>query len=144
MAKENKNMAKENKNSNSSTFSNLAEEAENTIMILQNKEKNKIVKTNQLRKILSLVNTIDAKHGRSQDVEITKEVEDMLVDLKIKIAYQSGREEAVKKFIRTSKLNSKLNKILKSKSSKELKDYIKYTEALVAYHKFYVKEQKNG
>ncbi|MFV0440624.1 MAG: type III-A CRISPR-associated protein Csm2 [Lachnospirales bacterium] len=122
-------------------FANIAEEAEWVIKSLVEKHGKNVVKTNQIRKILTIVNSIDAKHSLTQDAQIDSDVEDMLINLKIKIAYQSGREPAVKSFIKTSKLDSKLDEVLKSKSSKALKEYIKYTEALVAYHKFHVKEK---
>ncbi len=118
---------------------NVAERADRVIQnLIKNEESvNKIVKTNQLRKILTLMNNIDAKLKRDGNEKLTEGLEDMLVDLKIKIAYQSGRERKVKEFIKESKLDKEVDDILKTKDVKKLKKLITYTEALVSYHKFH-------
>lgn len=129
----------ENKNNvKKREYSNIAEEAKDVIERLNKKNNKKDgVSTSQLRKILVLINAIDNKISYISDDKITEELEDMLVNLKIKIAYQSGRENKVKDFVKESKINNRLDNILKNKDKRELKKFTRYVEALVAYHKYY-------
>jgi CRISPR-associated protein Csm2 len=54
--------------------------------------------------------------------------------LKVKMAYETGREEAVKKFLEGTYLMTMLNNI---KTYEQFMLYCRYAESLVAYFKFY-------
>ena len=60
--------------------------------------------------------------------------------LKMKIAYNAGRERIVKDFVEKSCLMQYLDEV--GDSSDKLITFCHYAEALVAYHKFYVGEEK--
>ena len=57
--------------------------------------------------------------------------------LKVKIAYQAGRDKnkIVKNFVEKAKLFERIDKI--GNSFAEYENFARYIEALVAYHKFY-------
>lgn len=110
--------------------------------------------TTQLRKILFLINAMSNKlelylsegTGNEDIKEINDELNSMLINLKVKIAYQIGKEKSEDKkyhrshfenFEKIVNLTGKANKIIESKKISDLKDLINYCEALVAYHKFY-------
>lgn len=110
--------------------------------------------TTQLRKILFLINAMSNKlelylsegTGNEDIKEINDELNSMLINLKVKIAYQIGKEKSEDKkyhrshfenFEKIVSLTGKADKIIESKKISDLKDLINYCEALVAYHKFY-------
>lgn len=124
-------------------FTNFTEEAEWVINQINN-SKNKKVKSSQIRKILALVNQMDFKLSNYHDNKINEEIKNMLLNLKIRIIYQSGRENTVKDFVTKGELLEKIGIILKNESTSELSEYIRYIEALVAYHKFTIKESETN
>lgn len=127
----------------------IVKEAENVILLLSKNKRDEFnLRTNQIRKFLSAVNTVNNKINVYQskifldNPTVTKKditLSDSLVEeikyLKIKIAYQAGREKAVKDFVQKAKLNEKIDAI--GDSLDHYKKFAKYIEALVAYHKFY-------
>lgn len=59
--------------------------------------------------------------------------------LKVRMAYESGRDRDVKAFVETSRLLQALDYV---KSYDQFKLYCRYAESLVAYFKFYGGEDK--
>ena len=54
--------------------------------------------------------------------------------LKVRMAYEAGREQAVKSFLTTTRLMDVLNKVT---SYDQFMLYCRYAESLVAYFKFF-------
>ena len=105
------------------------------------KDKKNFIKTNQLRTLYSLVVPFSDffNYGRDLDVEKAKKE---LKKLKIKIAYQIGRDErgqlGVRSFNESSCILELIDVVINSKSFEEdLELYCNYFESLVAYHKYY-------
>lgn len=96
--------------------------------------------TSKLRNLLDLVNQIYTKVYNSTSPELSEEIRDELEYLKVKFAYEAGREQAVKEFIEKTSVSLLVDRVLKNNTKKFFLDYCKYFEALVAYAKFYKME----
>ena len=126
----------------------IAEQAEKNIQRLSKKEfrgekKVKLSKS-QIRKILSSVIRIENKvTGLTSDAQNSDALPEEIVEeidyLKVRIAYQvgrdSGREKLVKEFVDKTDLLSWISGIQGSK--KRFLQFSRYVEALVAYHRYY-------
>ena len=91
--------------------------------------------TSAIRNILSSTSDM----VRSQGPEA---VRDKLAYLKVKLIYQSGRNAAVKRFVKVSKLIQALDLLeekyyQKSEEKDKIILFCRYMEALVAYFKYY-------
>lgn len=127
----------------------IVKEAEAIILSLEKNRKNEFaLRTNQLRKFLSAVNTVSNKVNvyqaqimsanpsrMSKDLVLSEQLAAEIKYLKVKIAYQAGRERAVRDFVQKAELTKKIDEIGTDLS--KYKEFAKYIEALVAYHKFY-------
>lgn len=98
--------------------------------------------TSKLRNLLELVNQLYTKVYNSSEDELSEEICDELEYMKVKFAYEAGREPAVRKFIEETLVSVLLDRVIKHKTKKFFLDYCKYFEALVAYAKFYKMEDK--
>lgn len=119
----------------------IAKEAEQAILALKKQNNGKIyLKTNQIRKFLTAVNAITNKVNvyKAKHLDAT-ELPDELVGeiqfLKVKAAYQAGRERSVKDFMKQSHMKRHIEAVGTSIAKYEA--FAHYVEALVAYHKFY-------
>ena len=90
--------------------------------------KNKNVTTSQIRNFLDEVNRIEAENRRRRDSFDGSDV----VFLDIQLAYAAGREDRLKDFAR---LFSAAIKQVRSK--KDFDTFVKFTQAVVAYHRFH-------
>lgn len=119
----------------------IAKEAEQAILALKKQNNGKIyLKTNQIRKFLTAVNAITnkvnvykAKHLDA--TELPDELAGEIQLLKVKVAYQAGRERSVKDFMKQSNMKQHIEAVGTSIAKYEA--FAHYVEALVAYHKFY-------
>lgn len=119
----------------------IAKEAEQAILALKKQNNGKIyLKTNQIRKFLTAVNAITnkvnvykAKHLDA--TELPDELAGEIQFLKVKVAYQAGRERSVKDFMKQSNMKQYIEAVGTSIAKYEA--FAHYVEALVAYHKFY-------
>lgn len=127
---------------------NFADRARNVIGALAKKDKktNERIKlpdgkykfdltTSKIRNLLSMTNALynQALHVRGDALD-----EDIMHDiqyLKMRFAYESGREPAVKELVNKAGIMKCLNEIGNSKD--ELLLFCNYMESLVAYHKYY-------
>ena len=96
-----------------------------------------ILTTSAIRSILSSTSEI-YDMVKSQGPEA---VRDKLAYLKVKLIYQSGRNAAVKRFVKVSKLIQALDRLERYYQKPDEKAMIilfcRYMEALVAYFKYY-------
>lgn len=121
--------------------------AENVILGLKRDKYGEIeLKPNQIRKILAAINTLNNKIKIYKLKTKTKELSIDLVNeikyQKIMLVYQSGRyPSVVKPFVEKAKLLEEIDSI--GASIAKYENFVRYVEALVAYHKFYFKGEKN-
>lgn len=119
----------------------IAREAEKVILDLKNQNKGKIfLKTNQIRKFLTAVNAITNKVNvyKAKHLDIMELPDELIGEvqfLKVKAAYQAGRERSVKDFMEKSHMKDEIDRV--GKSIAKYEEFARYIEALVAYHKYY-------
>ena len=121
----------------------VATEAENAIRTLGTKREDDLLSisltTSQIRKILTAMNTMNNKvmtfkAGNPQAKEFNHDLTAEIRYLKVKIAYQAGRDDEVKRFVKNAHLLGYIDKI--GSDIKSYEEFARYIEALVAYHKF--------
>ena len=91
--------------------------------------------TSKIRNILSMVSDLYNDTQRFRNERLSDDLYMRTQYLKMRMAYESGRDDAVKDFIEKADLINKIDKIGRSKE--KLLNFCHYMEALVAYPKFY-------
>lgn len=99
-----------------------------------------IVSTSKIRNLLAMSADIYNDVVTSLNEELSAEVKGRINYLKIRMIYEAGREETIKKFLDESDLTNHIDDINGSRRQFILFNH--YMEALVAYRKFYVKEKE--
>ncbi len=98
-----------------------------------------VLTTSQLRNILAMVNELYTSAQYDKSPVLSDDIQSKIQYVKMKIAYNVGRdssrEKAVRDFVAKSKLMEYLNMV--GNSREKLLLVCNYTEALVAYHKYY-------
>lgn len=87
--------------------------------------------TSKLRSIYSQIMNV---YTRIDSEEVFESCAGDLQYLQVKMAYEAGRERAVKEFLKETGL---MNAIKNIKDYEQFKLYCRYAESLVAYFKFY-------
>lgn len=119
----------------------IGKEAEEVILALKKQNNDRIyLKTSQIRKFLTAVNAITNKVNvyKAKHLDMTALPDELAGEiqfLKVKAAYQAGRDRAVKDFMIKSKMKDEIQRI--GTSIVKYEEFARYIEALVAYHKFY-------
>ena len=106
----------------------------------RNPEKN-VLTTNQIRNILDLTNELYDMIRTVPDKELSEDVAAHIQYIRMKIVYAAAKDEPVKDLIDKSGLVEELKAVGKSRDNLIL--VCRYTEALVAYHKFYPHKDDN-
>ena len=120
---------------------NLVDKAQSVIQSLKEDNRGELkLKTNQIRKFLSAVTMLTNKVNRYKmqhpnDKELPAELAAQVQYLRVKMAYQAGRDKDVKKFVEKAGLDARICDIKNSIAKYE--EFARYMEALVAYHKYY-------
>lgn len=118
---------------------NYVQIAEERIKNLETNKKGAfLVKTNKIRNILSLMNELYAMAKSDRNKKLSEETQSHIEYVRMKLAYEAGRDKYVKNFLNDVKLMTYLKVIGDSRAKLVL--ICNYTEALVAYHKYYNKE----
>lgn len=91
--------------------------------------------TSQLRNIHTMVTELYNMVTYSEGETLSDEIQSHVQYTKMKIAYNAGRDKDVKDFVLKSQLMDYLDAVGGSRA--ELVLVCHYSEALVAYHKFY-------
>lgn len=117
-------------------------QAESVIKSLVRDQRNPnqiVLTTSQLRNILAMVNELYTSVQYDKCPVLSDDIQSKIQYVKMKIAYNVGRdssrEKAVRDFVAKSKLMEYLNMV--GNSREKLLLVCNYTEALVAYHKYY-------
>lgn len=96
--------------------------------------------TSKLRKLMEQVNRLYTIAFHSNEDQLNEEFIDELEYLKIKFYYEAGREKSVDEFLKKTWMFPIIDRVIQKESKKFFLDYCKYFEALVAYAKYYQKE----
>jgi CRISPR-associated protein Csm2 len=91
--------------------------------------------TSKIRNILSMVNEIYNDVLGEKDDSLPTAIQDRIMHLKVRLIYECGRERMVKKFYEKAGLDEIISGIGSSK--KKFISFVRYMEALVAYHLYY-------
>ena len=91
--------------------------------------------TSKIRNILSMVNDLYDDVRLDHSKVLTAEMQSRIQYLRLHLAYESGRDKAVKQLTDKADLMNFLKTIKDSRERLLL--FCHYMEALVAYHKFY-------
>ena len=124
---------------NEITEKNYVKKAEAVIKNLKDKkDKNgktvQMVTTSKIRNLLAMTADIYNDVIAQADTKLTEEQQSRIEYLKIRIIYESGREQTVKYLVEESGMLEMIKKIGDEKKNFLL--FCKYMEALVAFHKF--------
>ena len=98
-------------------------------------ETGKTVTTSQIRKFLSLVNEIYNTENIRTEARLLPESVVKLNLMRVRVAYECGRDNTVKDFVAKTKLLEYLKGI--STDRADLIRFAHYMEALVAYHRYF-------
>lgn len=126
------------------TEENYVEIAEQVIKKLH-EEKNKkgqtmeVVTTSKIRNLLSMTANIYNDVVNTKSEHLSNEMIGRINYLKLRFVYEAGREPKVKRLVETAQILQCLDAIKGSRSQYIL--FSRYMEALVAYRKFYGKDE---
>lgn len=113
-----------------------AEETINELLDIKNKNGKpvSIATTSQMRNILAMSADIYNRVMVNSGEDLSDEIIGLIEYLKIRIVYEAGRDEKVKKFIVQSEMIEIIDEINGSKKNFILFNH--YLEALIAYRRF--------
>ena len=115
---------------------NYVDEAERVIIGLKQADRSGrlTLTTSKIRNILSMVSELytDAQHSREE--KLNEDMVSRVQYLKMRIAYEAGRDGSVKAFVDAASLLNYVGDIGNSRQNLIL--FCNYMEALVAYHRF--------
>lgn len=94
----------------------------------------KAVTTSKIRGMLSMVSEIYNEENRSTEKELQEKNVVKINLMRVRVAYECGRDNAVKDFVAKTKLLEYLKGI--SRDRADLIRFAHYMEALVAYHRY--------
>ncbi len=114
---------------------NYVDMAENVVNNLMRDKKNHLIlTTSKIRNILSMISTIYNEVLHYQSDKLNEDIVERLKYLKMRFAYEAGREKAVKDLIEVAKIFEIIDWVGDDKQRCIL--FCKYMESIVAYHKF--------
>ena len=114
---------------------NYVDMAENAVKRLErNKNGNLILTTSKIRNILSMISTIYNEVIHHPADKLNEDMVERLKYLKMRFAYEAGREKAVKNLNEVAKIFEIIDWVGNDKQRCIL--FCKYIESIVAYHKF--------
>lgn len=92
------------------------------------------ITTSKLRNLLSLVTDIYNTESRRTEPELLAESRAKLMQMRVRVAYEAGREKSVADFVDEAHLLQYIKGVTKRE---DLIRLARYMEALVAYHRYY-------
>ena len=114
---------------------NYVDMAENAVKRLErNKNGNLILTTSKIRNILSMISTIYNEVIHHPADKLNEDMVERLKYLKMRFAYEAGREKAVKNLIEVAKIFEIIEWV--GDGTQRCILFCKYMESIVAYHKF--------
>ena len=120
----------------------LAEEAIKKLKSQVNERNHRalpVVTTSKIRNLLAMTAEIYNEVHNNPNERLSEEVKGRINYLKIRVVYEAGREDSVKRFVKTAAILEHLDEIKGSRKQYIL--FSRYMEALVAYRKFLVEDK---
>lgn len=114
---------------------NYVDMAEDVIMSLQKVDRKGKMTTSKIRNLLTMTNQIRNQVLKERSEKINGKSQSDIQYLKMRIAYEAGRDEIVREFVDKAGLMRHIGDIKDSKEQALL--FCKYMEALVAYHRYH-------
>ena len=114
------------------------DKAENVIQGLQPTEANRkgnMITTSKIRSLLAMVSDIYNEILNYQSDKLPEDIVGRIEYLRLRFAYEAGRDRNVKMFVDHAEILKILREIQGSKKNFIL--FCRYMEALVAFHKYY-------
>lgn len=115
----------------------------NADISIEERVKNIDITNTQLRLILSnsiIIKNKIKNNNNNNNEKLSIEIQNEIKYLLIKLIYQAGKEDKVKKFIEDFKMVDKIKQI--GDSAKKFNEFYRYLEEIVAYSKYYEKDNK--
>ncbi len=98
-------------------------------------QKSRSITTSKIRRIYSLVTEIYNEERLRTDEELSADSISAVAMMRVRIAYEAGRDPKVKDFVIDAHLLDYLKGI--GTKRKAFLEFTQYMEALIAYHKFF-------
>lgn len=95
----------------------------------------KSITTSKLRNWFSIANDIYNIESRSSEIGLKPESCTKLLNLRVRIVYDAGKDSKIKDFVTSANLLSYIKGI--GSSREQMIRFAHYMEALVAYHKYF-------
>ena len=95
------------------------------------------ITSSKIRSILEMVNKIYNNVFFMSGSELSKNHLSDIAYLKVKLAYECGRDKSVEDFIKRSCIMNPITHIINGKRKDDFLLYCRYVESLVAYFKYY-------
>lgn len=120
----------------------LAEEAIKRLKSQVNEKNRKplpVVTTSKIRNLLAMTAEIYNEVQNDPNEHLSEDIKGRINYLKVRVVYEAGREDSVKRFVKTAAILEHLDEIKGSRKQYIL--FSRYMEALVAYRKFLVEDK---
>ena len=116
---------------------NYVDTANNAILALKNDDKfgKLTLTTSKIRNLLSMTSALYTDAQQQREDKLSTEMQSRVQYLRMRVAYEAGRDQTVKSFVVKAELLEQLSAIRDDR--KKLLLFCRYMEALVAYHRFH-------
>lgn len=116
---------------------NYVDTANNVILALKNDDKfgKLTLTTSKIRNLLSMTSALYTDAQQQREDKLSTEMQSRVQYLRMRVAYEAGRDQTVKSFVVKAELLEQLSAIRDDR--KKLLLFCRYMEALVAYHRFH-------
>lgn len=116
---------------------NYVDTANNVILALKNDDKfgKLTLTTSKIRNLLSMTSALYTDAQQQREDKLSTEMQSRVRYLRMRVAYEAGRDQTVKSFVVKAELLEQLSAIRDDR--KKLLLFCRYMEALVAYHRFH-------
>lgn len=123
-------------------YNNYVDTAEKVILSLKDRKDRRgrdipIVTTSKIRNLLAMTADIYNEVMNQKEDKLSDEICSRIDYLRVRVMYEAGRESSVKDLVNEAGIVEQLKKINGSKKNFIL--FNRYMEALVAFRKYYVK-----
>lgn len=116
-------------------YVDLAEEIMHKELTSNSQKNPKSITTSKLRNWFSIANDIYNVESRSSEIGLKPESCTKLLNLRVRIVYDAGKDSKIKDFVTSANLLSYIKGI--GSSREQMIRFAQYMEALVAYHKYF-------
>lgn len=116
-------------------YVDLAEEIMHKELTSNGQKNQKVITTSKLRNWFSIANDIYNVESRSSEIGLKPESCTKLLNLRVRIVYDAGKDSKIKDFVTSANLLSYIKGI--GSSREQMIRFAQYMEALVAYHKYF-------